>query len=202
MDPANIQEDDKDFSGNELGETEDAEDSLLLEEEGESKNAEKEQKGRKRVLSPAAMVALSMVTLCILAGMGLLYFKKTKPDTVSVKKEIIKKEPIPSLNRVAVSQDQLFALDSFIIPVTEKKGFTYFFLSICFNMPNRELKEEIIKNESALRGIIFDRLKDEISKTAGIPPMDKIKQFISVELNKCLSNGVIKELYVTEFLAV
>lgn len=205
MDSFDIQEGEESFSGNELDEIEDEEgkeDRLFPEEEDESKNTEREQKSRKPILSPVVLVVLIMLTLCISAGIGFLYLKKAKPDTVSVQKEVREKELTPLVKRIAVPKDQLFSFESFIIPITEKEGFTYFFLSICFNMPNKELKEEIIENESVLRGIIFDRLREEINKTAEIPPVGTIKKFVSAELNKYLSNGVIKELYVTKFLAV
>jgi flagellar basal body-associated protein FliL len=199
---SNMQEDDKQFSGNELDGMEDEEGKPSAEEEDDLKDAKKEQAERRRILSPTALVALSMLTLFILTGIGFLYLKKAKPDVVSGQNEIKKREVIPSINRIAISKDQLFVFDSFIIPITEKKGFTYFSLSICFNMPNKELKEEIIENEAALRGIIFDRLRQEMSKTEEIPTIGTLKKFISGELNKSLSNGMIKEVYITKFLAV
>jgi len=117
-------------------------------------------------------------------------------------KEIKKEERISLVQKAPIPKDQLYTFNSFVIPVKEEKRFTYFLLSICFNVPNIELKEEITENEAALRGMIFDRLREEIGKEKQIPSLDQIKKLISAELNKSLSRGKIKEVYVTEFLAV
>lgn len=199
---SNIQEDNKKFSGDELDETEGEEVKPLSEEEDDLKASKEEQYKRRQALFPAALVALFIITLCVLIGIGSFYLKKIKPDKAFDQNEIKTKGVMPSFKRMPISKDKLFTFDSFIIPIAEKKGFTYFSLSICFNMPNKELKEEIIENEAALRGIIFDRLREEINKAGEIPFACKIKEFIAGELNKSLSKGVIKEVYITKFLAV
>ncbi|MBA7715303.1 hypothetical protein ES703_124344 [subsurface metagenome] len=112
------------------------------------------------------------------------------------------KEETPQSNRLAIPEDQLLIFPSFVIPFKENKRFTYISLSISFNVPNKELKREMIEKKGQLRGIIYDMLREEIHKAKEIPPLKELKKCIIRGLNMTLSAGNVKEVYITKFLAV
>ncbi len=178
------------FSGGELDESWD-EESEPIPEEGDSKRLERKFREKKRLLLCIA------VGLCLLIGIGYLYLKW--------KRSIIplnQKEGTSQVYRLAILKDQLLIFHSFIIPFKENRGFTYISLSISFNVPNKELKREMIEKKGQLRGIIYDMLREEINKVKEIPPLEKLKEFITRGVNTALSAGKVNKVYITNFLAV
>ena len=106
------------------------------------------------------------------------------------------------LHELKIPEDQLLLFHSFVIPLKEKRGLTYISLSISFNVPNKELRQEIIKRKDQIRGIIYDVLREEINRIEEIPPLEKIKGFLTRRVNMALSAGKVNEVYITKFLAV
>jgi len=53
-----------------------------------------------------------------------------------------------------------------------------------------------------LRGILYDMFKEEINRENRIPPIDDLKKSIIRAVNGVLSVGEVKEVFVTQFLAV
>ena len=148
-----MQENDEQFSGNELDKLSksDSEESESISEEGNSKGIWAKHRGKKRV---SLCIALG---LCLLIGIGYLCLKQKVFD-------ILQEEETTQLHRLKIPKDQLLLFHSFVIPLKEKKGFTYISLSISFNVPNKELKREIIAKKEQLRGIMYDILREEINK--------------------------------------
>jgi len=205
-----MQENDEQFSGNELGDEEtesiseggkvsgnELDESSMSEdveaesisEDGNSKGIWAKHRGRKRV---SLYIALG---LCLLIGIGYFYPKGKAFD-------MLQKEETTQLHRLKIPKDQLLLFHSFVIPLKEKKVFTYISLSISFNVPNKELGREIIAKKEQLRGIMYDILREEINKTEEIPPLEKIKGFLTRRVNMALSGGKVDEIYITKFLAV
>jgi len=178
-------------SGNELDESSMSEDveAESISEEGNSKGIWAKHREKKRF---SLFIALG---LCLLIGIGYLCLKQKAFD-------ILQEEETTQLHRLKIPKDQLLLFHSFVIPLKEKKGFTYISLSISFNVPNKELKREIIAKKEQLRGIMYDILREEINKIEEIPPLEKIKGFIARRVNMALSAGKVSEVYVTKFLAV
>jgi len=168
-------------SGNEEGES--------VSVEGNSKGIWAKYRGKKRLLLSIAL------GLCLLIGIGYFYLKGKAFD-------IPKEEETTQLHRLKIPKDQLLLFHSFVIPLKEKKGLTYISLSISFNVPNKELRREIIAKKEQLRGIMYDILREEINKTEEIPPLEKIKGFLTRRVNMALSGGKVNEIYITKFLAV
>jgi len=128
-------------------------------------------------------------------GVGYFYMKEKAFD-------IPQEEETTQLHGLKIPEDQLLLFHSFVIPLKEKKGLTYMSLSISFNVPNKELRREIIAKTEQLRGIMYDILREEINKTEEIPPLEKIKGFLTRRVNMALSAGKVNEIYITKFLAV
>jgi len=186
-----MQENDEQFSDDELDELSksDSEESESISEEGNSKGIWAKHRGKKRV---SLCIALG---LCLLIGIGYFYLKEKAFD-------IPQEEETTQLHGLKIPKDQLLLFPSFVIPLKEKKGFTYMSLSISFNVPNKELRQEIIAKKEQLRGIMYDMLREEINKTKEIPPLEKIKGFLTRRVNMALSAGKVNEIYITNFLAV
>jgi len=178
-------------SGDELDESfmsEDVDDESIS-VEGNSKGIWAKYRGKKRL---SLCIALG---LCLLIGIGYFYLKEKAFD-------IPQEEKTTQLHGLKIPKDQLLLFPSFVIPLKEKKGFTYMSLSISFNVPNKELRQEIIAKKEQLRGIMYDILREEINKTKEIPPLEKIKGFLTRRVNMALSAGKVNEIYITNFLAV
>jgi len=190
---SNSEENDKQFSGLELDELDvpGGEESESIPKEEDSKSTGGKYRERERLLLCIA------IGLCLLIGIGYLYLRWKKSNM-----PFNLKEETPQSNRLAIPEDQLLIFPSFVIPFKENKRFTYISLSISFNVPNKELKREMIEKKNQLRGIIYDILREEIHKAEEIPSLEKLKKFIIRGLNMTLSAGNVNEVYITKFLAV
>jgi len=190
---SNSEENDKQFSGLELDQLDvpGGEESESIPEEEDSKSTGGKYREKKRLLLCIA------IGLCLLIGIGYLYLRFKKSNM-----PFNLKEETPQSNRLAIPEDQLLIFPSFVIPFKENKRFTYISLSISFNVPNKELKREMIEKKGQLRGIIYDMLREEIHKAEEIPSLEKLKKCIIRGLNMTLSAGNVKEVYITKFLAV
>lgn len=127
--------------------------------------------------------------LCLLAGMG--YFYKQERG-----------ELIPRVKRFTILYDKSLKFGLFVIPIKEHDNFSFISLSIDFEMPNKEIEGEVIKNKDQLRGIIYDMLTKEINKKKELPSLPGLKESIIKEVNKALNAGKVNTVYVREFLAV
>jgi len=177
-------------SGNELDEPGDEESESIPEEE-DSKGIEGKFRENKRLLLCIA------IGLCLFIGIGYLYLKWKKSNI-----PLNQKEETRQVNKLAIPEAQLLIFPSFVIPSKENGGFTYISLSISFNVPNKELKREMMEKKGQLRGIIYDMLREEIDKEKEIPSLKKLKECIIRAVNMTLSAGNVSEVYISKFLAV
>ena len=178
------------ISGEELDESGDEESKAIPEEE-DSKGIEGKFREKKRLLLCIA------IGLCLFIGIGYLYLKWKKTNI-----PLNQKEETRQVNRLAIPEAQLLIFPSFVIPFKENRGFTYISLSISFNVPNKELKREMIEKKGQLRGIIYDMLREEIHKEKETPSLKKLKKCIIRAVNMTLSAGNVSEVYISKFLAV
>ena len=190
--------------GDEKGESNQVSGNELREEEGESIPEGEDPKSIRGKLREKKRLLLCIgIGLCLLIGTGYLYLKNKKYEIVFYQKEVNqKKEEAPQFNRLPIPKDQLLIFHSFVVPFKESKRFTYISLSIYFNVPNKELRREMIEKKDLLRGIIYDILREEINKIKEIPSLEKLKEFTIRGVNMGLSAGKVNEVYITKFLAV
>jgi len=180
---AEKEKDEEHFDGNELDEpAENGNEDVLKKNEF---NAPEKKGGGKR----RKMFILAGIGLALLTASGYLYRQGGKEETVQVKKRPL---------RAAGS----LVFDSFVIPLNEHDRFTYISLSISFKLSNNKIEKEMAEKRDQLRGIIYDTLKEEISRTGQVPPLDKIKTYIIRRVNQALSTGEVDEAYIVDFLAV
>ena len=187
MNLPNTREEDEQFSGNELDEPK-GEESIPVREKEPQKTAGKKYRWGKKL---SLFTALG---LCLLTGIGYLYLKGGKPTCQETE--------APQINRATNPEDQLLILHSFVVPFEENSRFTYISLSISFDLPNKELRREISEKKYQFRNIIFQTLREEINRKKEVPSLERLKEVIVEKINMALAAGRIKELYITQFLAV
>ena len=106
------------------------------------------------------------------------------------------------VKRFPVQSDRSVKFDSFIIPFEEHNRFTYISLSISFDLPNKDLKDEMDKKNTLIRGIIYKILNKNIRILTTVSSLEKLKRLIIHKVNGVLAGGKVNEAIITEFSMV
>ena len=141
--------------------------------------------------------------ILILTGIALILsvgYLNLKYNILSLNEQKI--ESVPEKRHFPILKEETITFDSFIVPFTENKRFTYISLSIVFRLPNKEISREMSRKKDYIRGILYDMFTEEINRANEIPPMDHLKESIIRTVNRALSTGMVKEVFITQFLAV
>jgi flagellar basal body-associated protein FliL len=109
---------------------------------------------------------------------------------------------IPIVKRFPVQNDRSIKLDSFIIPFEEHGKFTYISLSISFELPNKELMDEMTKKNALIRGIIYSILSKNIKLLTSVSSLEKLKELITHSVNGVLTAGKVREPIIADFSTV
>ena len=170
-------------SGNEGEEKE----SEPIEEGKDLKSNETTHRGRKR------LIVLVVLGMCLLSGTGYLFLKVGKP--------LIQREKTRLVERYDIPKNHNITFHSFIIPFKENDNFTYISLSIILNVPNKEVKRQIMRDKDRLRGRLYDILKEEINRFKEVPSMEDLKEPIKRGIDEALANEKVNEVFIDQFLA-
>jgi flagellar basal body-associated protein FliL len=106
------------------------------------------------------------------------------------------------VKRFPVQSDQSVKFDSFIIPFEEQGKFTYISLSISFELPNKELVDEMNKKNTLIRGIIYSLLNENIKILTTVSSLEELKALITHNVNGVLTAGKVNEPTITDFSTV
>ena len=109
---------------------------------------------------------------------------------------------LAKVKRFPVQNDRSIKFDSFIIPFEEQGRFTYISLSISFELPNKELMDEMTKKKALIRGIVYNLLSKNISILKNVSSLEKLKELITNSVNGVLSSGKVDEPIITDFSTV
>ncbi len=109
---------------------------------------------------------------------------------------------IPQLKWFPIQNCESIKFEPFIIPFREHGKFTYISLSISFELPNKELMEEMIEKNNWIRGIIYNILSDNIYVLENVSSLMKLKTFIINGVNKVLTAGKVDKAIITDFSTV
>jgi flagellar basal body-associated protein FliL len=109
---------------------------------------------------------------------------------------------IPKLKWFPIQNCKSIKFEPFIIPFREKGKFTYISLRISFELPNKELMDEMIDKNNWIRGIIYKILSDNIYALENVSSLMKLKQFIINGVNNVLTAGKIDNAIITDFSTV
>jgi flagellar basal body-associated protein FliL len=108
----------------------------------------------------------------------------------------------PSVVRAPVRGNPVVPFDPFLIPLGETSKYTFISLSFSVELPNGQSGKEWKEQMSALRGFIYDRLKEDFQKEEGIPLVQSVKDGVDRAVRLKLPGQQVKEIYISQFLAL
>ena len=156
-------------------------------------------RSKKAKASPARWIPL-LVGLMLMVGLGALFTTGAKGIFIGGKAAVDQQGDPWAPQRFIVPKARSIRLDAFVIPFMKSTNFTYVSLNISFSLRNGEIRAEMIEKKTRLRGIIFDRLNNEINLSEQIPSLEELKAIVMEEINRSLTSGKIHDAYVTDFL--
>jgi len=109
---------------------------------------------------------------------------------------------IPQLKWFPIKNYQSIKFEPFIIPFKKHGKFTYISLSISFELPNKELMDEMIEKNNWIRGIIYNILSNNIYVLENVSSLTKLKKFIINSVNQVLTAGKVNKAIITDFSTV
>ena len=148
-------------------------------------------KPKKHVWKKKAFFYFVTGTL-LLAGLALYPLLKNRSDHVW----------LPQLKWFSIQNSKSIKFEPFIIPFREHGKFTYISLSISFELPNKELMDEMIEKNNWIRGIIYNILCDNIYVLENVSSLMKLKKFIVNKVNNILTAGKVDNAIITDFSTV
>ena len=128
----------------------------------------------------------------VLAGLSLYPLLKNRHGNVW----------IPHLKWFPVQDSKSIKFETFIIPFREHGKFTYISLSISFELPNKELMDEMLEKNNWIRGIIYNILSENIYVLENVSSLMKLKKFIINNVNDVLTSGRVDKAIITDFSTV
>jgi len=128
----------------------------------------------------------------VLAGLLLYPLLKNRQENVW----------IPNLKWFSIQDIKSIKFEPFIIPFRDHGKFTYISLSISFELPNKELMDEMIEKNTWIRGVIYNILNDNIYVLENVSSLIKLKQFIIDSVNNVLTSGKVDKAIITDFSTV
>jgi flagellar basal body-associated protein FliL len=148
-------------------------------------------KPKKHVWKKKAFFYLVTGTL-VIAGLSLFPLLNNRQKSVW----------IPQLKWFRIQNYKSIKFEPFIIPFREHGKFTYISLSISFELPNKELMDEMIEKNNRIRGIVYNILTDNIYVLENVSSLMKLKQFIINGVNNILTSGKVDKALITDFSTV
>lgn len=148
-------------------------------------------KPKKHVWKKKAFFCFVTGTL-LLAGLSLYPLLKNRSGHVW----------LPQLKWFSIQNSKSIKFEPFIIPFREHGKFTYISLSISFELPNKELMDEMIEKNNWIRGIIYNILCDNIYVLENVSSLMKLKKFIVNNVNNILTAGKVDNAIITDFSTV
>jgi flagellar basal body-associated protein FliL len=109
---------------------------------------------------------------------------------------------LPQLKWFPIKNCQSIKFEPFIIPFNKHGKFTYISLSISFELPNKELMDEMIEKSHWIRGIIYNILSNNIYVLENVSSLTKLKKFIINGVNQVLTAGKVNKAIITDFSTV
>jgi flagellar basal body-associated protein FliL len=128
----------------------------------------------------------------LLAGVSLYPFLKPGQKNVW----------IPHLKWFTIQNSPSIKFEPFIIPFRENGKFTYISLSISFELPNKELMDEMIEKNNWIRGVIYNILSENIYVLENVSSLMKLKKIIINNVNAVLTSGRVNNAIITDFSTV
>jgi len=118
-----------------------------------------------------------------------------------VGKHDLQDTPLP-VPQVTLQGNPVVAFDPFLIPLGEKSKYTFISLSFSMELPNGQSGKDIKEKMTELRGLLYDTLKEDFQKSEGIPLIQAVKDGIDRALHRALPGQRVKDVFISQFLAL
>ncbi len=155
--------------------------------------------------SSIVLVALAVINMAVVAGVGFMLYKGKQKETQEPKiEDVIKGEHEAQAHEHAQENSfigKVVPLETFIVNLAESKGRKVAKVNIELELQGSEIAEEIDKRKAQVRDIIIILLSsktyDEVSTREG---KEALRNEIKEQLNSFLTTGEISAVYFTEFI--
>ncbi len=119
-----------------------------------------------------------------------------------LRKPETKNNLISTENKSAAVEKKALVFETYIVHFENNKYYSYMLVDVSFDISERKLSMEITEKQYMLRKIIYDILLKEIKDAESIPQAADIKKYIKTGINEALENGKIQEVFITKYNAV
>jgi len=155
--------------------------------------------------SPILLIALAVINMLVVAGVGFMLYKGKKKEAAEPKIEQVIKGEHEAQEKEA-SEEKAFIgkvipLETFIINLSGSKGRRIAKVNMELELQGEQVQAEIDKRKAQIRDIIIiilsSKTYDEVSSRDG---KDSLKNEVKDTLNAFLTKGKIVNVYFTEFI--
>lgn len=154
---------------------------------------------------PILLMALAVVNMLVVAGVGFMLYKGKKQEAAEPKIEhVIKGEH--ETQQAEAAEEKTFVgkvipLETFIVNLAGSKGRRIAKVNMEIELKGESVQEEIEKRKAQIRDIIIILLSgktyDEVSTKEG---KELLREEIKDTVNAFLTKGKIQNVYFTEFI--
>ena len=155
--------------------------------------------------SPTLLIALAVINMLVVAGVGFMLYSGKKRDAAEPKIEhVIKGEHEAQVKDAAEERSfigKVVPLETFIVNLSGSKGRRIAKVNMELELQGNQVQIEIEKRKAQIRDIIIiilsSKTYDEVAQREG---KDILKNEIKDTLNAFLTKGKILNVYFTEFI--
>jgi flagellar FliL protein len=155
--------------------------------------------------SPILLIALAVINMLVVAGVGFMLFKGKQKEAAEPKIEHVIKGEHEAQEKEAHEEKafigKVIPLETFIVNLSGSKGRRIAKVNMELELQGDQVQVEIDKRKAQIRDIIIILLSsktyDEVATREG---KDGLKNEIKDTLNAFLTKGKILNVYFTEFI--
>ncbi len=155
--------------------------------------------------SPVLLIALAVINMLVVAGVGFMVFQGKKKEAAEPKIEhVIKGEHEAQAHEAGEEKSfigKVIPLETFIVNLSGTKGRRIAKVNMELELQGEAVAAEIEKRKAQIRDIIIiilsSKTYDEVAQREG---KDGLKNEIKDTLNAFLTKGKIVNVYFTEFI--
>ena len=155
--------------------------------------------------SPILLIALAVVNMLVVAGVGFMLYQGKKKDAAEPKiQDVIKGEHEEQAKEATEEKSfigKVVPLETFIVNLSGSKGRRIAKVNMELELQGPQVQIEIEKRKAQIRDIIIiilsSKTYDEVAQREG---KDGLKNEIKDTLNAFLTKGKVLNVYFTEFI--
>jgi flagellar basal body-associated protein FliL len=181
--------DDLKITGNELDDDEPAENAAVADEDSQAMPVET--KGNKSFFKQPAKVLPATFFLVVTVAVAVYAWWPCFEEAPRK----------ATATGVIEPKDTSMTMDAFVIPCN-KGDFSYVSFNVCFQVPNDQLRNEIISKMGLIRGKIYESFLAYLDSSNDIPSPESAKDLIAENVNSVLSQGAVSKIFLTEFIVI